>query len=276
MLLRLYNLRFMGCLLLLSNFFNQANCCEEAQTASSYMLATGHTGKERLDKIHEAYGSLSPLESFPPLPEHAKILSVGCGTGVRECQMAQCWPHMHITAVDNSEDQLTVARERASDLWLTNIDFILGDANNLSYIKGYDLVYARLLLIHVKNPELVLKGIVSAAKPGAPIICEEISSSSFFYEPYNKFYEQALQLTQEVAHKMGVDYDIGIKLKVIMESLGCKNVTLHQYQPDRTDENVKMQLQLALTEAKPKLILAGFDEQRLDVLLQGLDEFAKE
>ena len=275
LLLKLFNWSLVGCFLILSNFLSQANCCEEEKATSPYMLATGCAGQDRLEKIEEAYGhfSQSLLNSLPLIPKDGKILSVGCGTGTRECRMAQYWPHAHIKAIDNSEAQLMIARERASKLGLENIDFSVGDANNLPTTDGYDLVYARFLLTHVQNPGAVLKEMIRVAKPGALIVCEELSSSSHFCEPNNKYFEEASQLTQRIANKMRVDYDIGAKLRVLMQEQGLIT-TFYQHQPDRSNINVKMQLPLAISEAKPKLINAGIDEKLLDDLLKGMEEFA--
>lgn len=242
------------------------------------MLATGSAGQERLDRIEECYGHFnqSLLEAIPPLPENAQILSIGCGTGTRECKMAIYWPHAHITALDNSEDQLMLARERAFKLNLTNIDFVVGDAYSLPDINRHDLVYARFLLMHMRDPSSIIKGMVRTAKLGGLVICEELSSSSFFCEPDNQFYKQAFDLSQDVAQKMGVDYDIGKKLSVLMAEHGLTSVKLNQLQPDRSNSNAKLQLYFGIAEAKPRLTSVGYEEEALNSLLANMLEFANE
>lgn len=274
MLLKLYNWSLVGCLLIFSNLLSPANCAEKA--ADTYLLATGRAGETRLALIDEAYGhfSRSLLESLhSSLPENAQILSIGCGTGTIECQMAQYWPNAYIKAIDSSQAQIDISRDKAASLGLKKITFIFQDANDLIYENSFDLVYARLLLIHVQDPVSVLKRMERAAKPGALIICEEISSSSFHCEPPNEFYAKAFQLTQEIAQEKKVDYDIGVKLPGYMADLGLTLVRFSRQEPDRANLNVKKQLFLSLTEAKPKLP-ANFDGQSLDTLLGELEKFA--
>jgi SAM-dependent methyltransferase len=269
MWLKLYNWILSG------NLFSRTNGTKE----DTYMLATGRAGQKRLNLIDDAYGhfSRSLLESLrPSLPKNAQILTVGCGTGTMECPMAQYWPGARITAVDSSPAQLEIARKNAFELRLTNINFIEDDAKNLLYTNCYDLVYARFLLMHVQDPLSILKCMEQAAKPGALIICEELSSSSYYCEPYNKFYAEAFQLIQGVAKKMRVDYDIGAKLPGLMANLGLTSIQRDRQKPDRSNLNVKKQLVMAIAEAKPKLLAKNFDEQALDALLAELEAFANQ
>jgi ubiquinone/menaquinone biosynthesis C-methylase UbiE len=278
MFLKLSNWSWVGCLLILINSFNQANCCEDKDN-SSYLLATGSAGQERLDRIEECYGhfSQSLLESLPPLPEDAKFLCIGFGTAAREIRMAQYWPNAHITAVDYSEANVELARKKVQELEITNIQFVHSDANDLPFkADSFHLVHCRLLLMHLRDPRSVLQAMVSTAKSGGVIICEELSSSSIFYKPYNRFYKQAHDLILAVEEKLRVDYDIGKKLSNLMTQVGLTSVKLNQQQPDRSNLNTKLQLYFALNESKPKLVLAGYDEKELNDLLAGLFEFANQ
>lgn len=66
------------------------------------------------------------------------ILEFGCGTGNITCELAQKGYDM--TAVDISEDMLTVADEKAEAKGLDNIQFYLGDMSSFAMEKKFDAV----------------------------------------------------------------------------------------------------------------------------------------
>src|SRR5689334_10163261 len=87
---------------------------ENMKPVPTYMLGTGSSGEERLDQMEQAFGSFSQsLLNYINLPKNPKILSVGCGTGNREVQMAKYWPDARILAIDSSKAQIEIAKKRA-------------------------------------------------------------------------------------------------------------------------------------------------------------------
>jgi release factor glutamine methyltransferase len=83
------------------------------------------------------------LKSQVPNPK-SKILDVGTGSGVIALSLAANFPEARVTATDISDDALTLARENAERLGLTNrVEFLTGDL--LVYVNHvYDLIVANL------------------------------------------------------------------------------------------------------------------------------------
>ncbi len=85
-------------------------------------------------------------------PAEAKVLEVGCGTGVLSRRLAE-WPQVgSVIGVDAAPSLLTRARELAAGL--ANIAFQEGDARSLPFEnEAFDVVVFDSTLSHVPQPE---------------------------------------------------------------------------------------------------------------------------
>ncbi len=62
--------------------------------------------------------------------------------------------------------KLGLAREDAAREHLANVEFRVGDATALDALAGYDLVYARLLLTHLRDPQAMVERMARARPAG--------------------------------------------------------------------------------------------------------------
>lgn len=78
-----------------------------------------------------------------PLPATARVLDLGCGSGVLGLSLAAAKPGWHVTLADISPDALALTRENAVKLELTNVAFVESDL--FSALDGaFDLIAANL------------------------------------------------------------------------------------------------------------------------------------
>jgi ubiquinone/menaquinone biosynthesis C-methylase UbiE len=89
--------------------------------------------------------------SFPP---RARVLELGCGTGILTCALAAALSDAQITAIDLDERLLAVARTRCPE---ARIRFERQDAAALPYAtRSFDLAICRYVLMHQEAPLAVV------------------------------------------------------------------------------------------------------------------------
>ncbi|MFD2170571.1 class I SAM-dependent methyltransferase [Tumebacillus lipolyticus] len=113
------------------------------------------------------------------LPERARVLEAGCGTGPLLRELARQRPMWRLTGVDLSCGSLSLgcmaaAAERCG------IDFLQLDLRKLPFADGsFDLVYTRDVLDHLEDREATLAELERVLHPdGVLILFERTTKSS--------------------------------------------------------------------------------------------------
>ncbi len=97
-----------------------------------------------------------PLFRGYALPERARVLDIGCGTGEIVLRLAREFPGLTLVGIDVHEPHLALARERSRSL-VGRVQFRSGDAFALDFEDGaFDLTLCRHMLQAVPEPERVL------------------------------------------------------------------------------------------------------------------------
>lgn len=106
-----------------------------------------------------------------------RIMDVGCGHGALTIELAKYLKDDgEVIAIDNSQEQLDIARFRAQEEGITNIHFYLEDVYtlaNLGLEQSCDIVHCRWLLAHVKKPELALGEMAKQIHASGTLLLEE-------------------------------------------------------------------------------------------------------
>ena len=115
--------------------------------------------QERLADVLEKRGSDAKQRAMRraflqevPFPSQARVLDVGCGTGVLARVLAR-WPNVtSVVGVDPAPALLTKARGAAADI--SNVTYKEGDARSLPFEDAmFDVVACDSMLSHVPGPE---------------------------------------------------------------------------------------------------------------------------
>jgi ubiquinone/menaquinone biosynthesis C-methylase UbiE len=104
-------------------------------------------------------------------PHH--LLSIGCGTGTQELQLASLSPSTHITAFDLTSSNIHVAQQHAKSAHISNIDFLVSDFYTFKPEKLYDYVLFYSSLHHLQPVSDVLQKVYDWLKPGGLVIIHE-------------------------------------------------------------------------------------------------------
>jgi trans-aconitate methyltransferase len=101
---------------------------------------------------------------FAPQPgEH--VLDVGCGTGHLTSQIADSGAR--VVGVDRSPEMVAAAREA-----YPNLKFEVADARELQFQDEFDAVFSNAALHWIREPELVIRSVWKALRPGGRFVAE--------------------------------------------------------------------------------------------------------
>lgn len=119
------------------------------------------------------------------------ILDIGCGPGDVSFLLADMvGVEGSVLGLDFDDNALEVARKRASESKLKNVDFIKSDLNTLLIDKEFDAIVGRRVLMYLPDPKRVISKLSTMLKMGGLMIFQEsdstLSSKSIIPMPLHK------------------------------------------------------------------------------------------
>jgi SAM-dependent methyltransferase len=95
---------------------------------------------------------------------------------------------------------------------MDNVEFEAMDVTQWAETDAYDVVYARFLLQHLRDPVDMLRRMWAAVRPGGRLIIEDAEFDGCFSEPRNEGFELFLRVYPQLLGRYGGDASIGRKL----------------------------------------------------------------
>jgi ubiquinone/menaquinone biosynthesis C-methylase UbiE len=138
------------------------------KAAAAYNAAADHFDDEALG-VWAKYGGRT-VERLA-LPSGASVLDVGCGTGASAIPAAESvGPNGKVIAVDLAERLLEIARHKAASRNLENIEFRLGDMEDLGYPDQYfDAVICVFAIFFVADVAKQIKELWRMVRPNGQL-----------------------------------------------------------------------------------------------------------
>lgn len=93
--------------------------------------------------------------------------------------------------------------------------------------SGFDLVHGRAILMHLRDPEIALKKMAAAVKPGGWLLIEEKdrgSAVAFAGHPEAELVNERRRSGQRKAEEAGLDPQFGRRVRSLVEGLGFEEV----------------------------------------------------
>ncbi|KAI0316474.1 S-adenosyl-L-methionine-dependent methyltransferase [Amylostereum chailletii] len=142
---------------------------QAGETAARYVLGNASEA-ERLDRLHACLTAYQGGRlTLAPLHEGntQSILELGAGSGAWAIDAAKTFPRARIVAVDISPLPVNNLP--------TNVCFLCMDVKDAFPFdpESFDVVHARLLMLHIPNAADVLKRTIDLVKPGGWLILED-------------------------------------------------------------------------------------------------------
>ncbi|MEJ2720446.1 MAG: class I SAM-dependent methyltransferase [bacterium] len=117
-------------------------------------------------------------------PNSTRIMDQACGTGILTIVLAHRHPHARIVGVELRDEYLSIAREKLSRSNLTNVELILGNAEDVVMDPPFDCIVSSYLAKYVDFDPLIKNAYEMLGKDGVFIMHD------FIYPP-NKLFAKA-------------------------------------------------------------------------------------
>ena len=89
------------------------------------------------------------------LPSPRRVMDLACGTGILTFAIAKKFPGCHVIGVELREEYLRIARKKAKELGIANVEFILSRAEDVVLNDSFDCITSSYLAKYVDLKLLV-------------------------------------------------------------------------------------------------------------------------
>jgi SAM-dependent methyltransferase len=250
--------------------------------ADTYIM--GRTAAE-YQRLHDQAKMLEPFTRRvlrqAGVLQGMRCLDIGCGVGDTMRVIGDfVGAKGHVTGVDMDEDAQREAGCLLGREGRSGFSFVQGEFSKLDTIEGqpFDLVFARLVLIHNPDPLAMLEAMQQCTKPGGRVIVLDYDFGPMAVHPRLEAFERFAVMWHGAGAKIGRDMRIGLKLPSLFAAAGIGY-------PDGTDVEAAV-LPLARWEpmiaavihsVAPVAIKLGLaDEATVADILDGLKSAATE
>lgn len=229
------------------------------QKNEKYHLGVGEIDHERLRILNKLYNSaaLRFLQECG-LRSGMHLLEIGCGMGQFACELAKAVGSSgKVTAIDQSSDQITLAKKTAQNHSVSNIEFLHLAVENLDNIDTqFDMVYSRWTFIYLSDPNVVLETVKRRLKPGGILVIEDsegINHAIFSY-PLAPEITEWCNLFQAILQANKLPLKFSDTLYNRFQEVGFKNIRLAANQPLIITPEDKKVFHLAVLSAKQAIV----------------------
>jgi ubiquinone/menaquinone biosynthesis C-methylase UbiE len=209
------------------------------------------------------------------LPAGIKCLDLGCGIGETTRHLARRLDSSaEVVGVELNPDLVDAAKDLSSGQG-QHIRFEQGDVTRLNIAdNSFDFVFARYLLMHLPEPEAVLKEMFRVCRPGGVVAVIEPDFSPLRCYPDSWAYEQLPLLFA----KLFPDANIGRKLWCLFQGLGYNSADTSVDCLVETRENdLRRIYRMSLEAVKPFLIgQSHISEQNFERLHKEMERVEQE
>lgn len=202
-------------------------------------------------------------------PSPALALDLGCGPGHTTETIAATLAPGRTVGLDRSPSFIEQARERAS----AGLEFVRHDVTSVPFpARPADLVFARLLLSHLPEPELQLQRWCGELAPGGVLLVEEVEAIETGLVPLVRY----LILVAERMRRSGGELYLGPRLGALGSGPGLRRLSSEavRVEPATAEAAAMFRLNLRAMRAAGRLDQIASPSE-LDLLGHELDELLR-
>lgn len=155
--------------------------------------------------------------------EGMRVLDIGCGRGDVSILAARLvGARGHVVDIDRDQAPIEAARERVSELGLTNVSFERADLAALpSELGSFDAVTGRRVLMYQPDATATLEHLADVLRPDGLIVLQEHDSTSMpICSPAMPLHERISGWVWETVAREGADIRMGLHLAPALVKAG--------------------------------------------------------
>jgi SAM-dependent methyltransferase len=201
-----------------------------------YFLGYRRAEQERLERqAHELAHDSGGLFDQVGVREGWRVIEIGCGPqGCLGLLAERVGAKGRVVGIERSAEQVERARQFVAGRHLANVEVIHADAKGTGLpAQSFDLATARLVLVNVPEPELLVREMVRLIRPGGVVALHEPDSTTQRCDPPLPAQARLLQILNTYAEMNGIDRAIGPKVPRLLRDVGLVdihvNALVHEY-----------------------------------------------
>jgi trans-aconitate methyltransferase len=158
--------------------------------------------------------------AFVPTPPR-RILDLGCGVGDLSVVFRVLYPEAELVGIDRNAEALTTARQQPG--LDHKASFVVGDIQDALPPGPFDLVYASVVLLHVRDLARVVNLVADALAPGGTFWIKEAHPDAVAHatEPDYKFMAETFYTTMQ---KAGGHPYVGAEVLPLLTAAGFADI----------------------------------------------------
>jgi SAM-dependent methyltransferase len=152
-----------------------------------------------------------------------QVLDVGCGPGDVSLIAADLVGETgSVLGIDASPDMLQAAQARVQAAGLKHVSFMAADLRTLTLDQRFDALVGRFILMHLPEPETVLRQLIRSVRPGGIVAFQEYDLSGYADAnfPPSPLWEQVWRLTTLPFQRAGGNIHAGMQLPSMFRAAG--------------------------------------------------------
>lgn len=187
----------------------------------------GYTTHEQDRLYHQASFLADAVHDRLPFRRCRNLLEVGCGVGAQTEILLRHFPHLQVTGVDRSADNLRRAIAHLEQCAVGRGRFTAqqAPAETLPFpVDSFDGAFLCWILEHVADPPRTLAEVRRVLRAGSPVVCTEVMNATFFLDPYSPHTLRYWRAFNDTQLEMGGDPFVGAKLGNLLLKNGFTDI----------------------------------------------------
>lgn len=147
---------------------------EKRESVKKFFDATGETYDHIVKVCTFGIDGLWKKAILSKLDHPHHLLDLACGTGILTFAMAQRYPECQLVGVDITEGYLKIARRKATDRSISNVQFVHSWAEEYVSDQRFDCITSSYLAKYADLPSLIKKT-ADMLKPGGLLLFHDFT-----------------------------------------------------------------------------------------------------